>query len=291
MISAIEHFLSWLLDEKGYSRHTVEGYRHDILEFSRFCGNPGDPAPIDGTMVRSFVGSLYAVNSSASVARKLSALRTFFRYLLRNRRVTSDPLVGIVGPKLNRSIPSFLTVDEVFSLLEAPVMTDRYCRRDRAIMEVLYSTGMRVSELVGGNLTDYDIAAGMVRVRGKGNKERVIPFGRAAAEAIQQYLSERESLIIARLNRGLEAEREALFLNGRGTRLTARSVERFLESIRPARRHRGAGHPARPAAFLCHPPARNGSGPAHRPGTARTCESVDHPEVYPPQHRPSHQGL
>jgi integrase/recombinase XerC len=228
MIAALDRFLDWLLVEKGYSPHTLAGYRRDILEFDRSCGSPGSPALVDRDMVHSFVGSLYASNSSASVARKLSALRTFFRFLLREKLVSVDPLAGIVGPKLDRTLPVFLTVDEVFSLLEAPIASDRFWRRDRAIMEMLYATGMRVSELTGGNTRDFDGNAGMVRVRGKGNKERIIPFGRAAGEALRHYLPEREALIIARVSRGLPPETEALFLNGRGTRLTVRSVERML---------------------------------------------------------------
>jgi integrase/recombinase XerC len=142
--------------------------------------------------------------------------------------VGSDPIAGIAGPKLGHHIPAFLTVDEVFALLEAPMAKDRYCRRDRAMMELMYSTGMRVSELVGSNMEDFDFTAEMVRVRGKGNRERLIPFGRAAAEALRRYLPERDALIVARIARGQEAERKALFLNGRGTRLTARSVERSI---------------------------------------------------------------
>jgi len=226
----IERFIAWLLVEKGYSPHTIDAYQRDILEFHRFCGDAVQPEAITPVMVRAFVGSLYGGNAGASVARKLSALRTFFRYLQRHKVVGSDPLLGVAGPKLGHHIPAFLTVDEVFSLLEAPTASDRYCRRDRAVMEMLYSTGMRVSELVAGNSEDFDLAGEMVRVRGKGNKERLIPFGTAAKEALLQYLPERETLTLARLGRGLAAERRALFLNGQGTRLTARSVERFIQS-------------------------------------------------------------
>lgn len=228
MTAYIERFLVWILVERGYSRHTAESYQRDILEFQRHCGEDLDVQSITNTHVQAFVGSLYTGNASASVARKLSSLRTFFRFLQREKVIAADPVSGVAGPKLGRNIPSFLTVDEVFSLLEAPVATDRYWRRDRAILELLYATGMRVSELVGGNLEDIDWDAELVRVRGKGNKERMIPFGRAAHEMLQQYLPERESLIVARIQRGRKAERQALFLNGQGTRLSVRSVERFL---------------------------------------------------------------
>ena len=229
MTASIERFVAWLLVEKGYSPHTASGYQRDVREFHRFCGNATLPQSITAAMVRSFVGSLYAGNAGSSVARKLSALRTFFRYLQREQVIETDPLVGVASPKLGHPIPAFLTVDEVFSLLEAPVAKDRYFRRDRAVMEMIYSTGMRVSELVAGNLEDFDLIGEMVRVRGKGNKERLVPFGVAAKEALQQYLPEREALTIARINRGLAPERRALFLNGQGTRLTARSVERCFQ--------------------------------------------------------------
>lgn len=228
MTDYIEQFITWLLVEKGYSPHTALGYRRDLVEFQRFCGTIPDPGAITAQLVQSFVGSLYAVNASASVARKLSSLRSFFKYLQREGVVGTDPISGIAGPKLGQHIPAFLTVDEVFALLEAPMAKDRYRRRDRAIMELMYSTGMRVSELIGSNMEDFDFTAEMVRVRGKGNRERLIPFGRAAAEALRVYLPERDGLIVARMARGQEAERKALFLNGRGTRLTARSVERSI---------------------------------------------------------------
>lgn len=230
MTGLVERFTTWLLVEKGYSPHTIDGYRRDLLEFLRHCGGNSTPESISPTVVQSFVGSLYTRNASASVARKLSALRTFFRFLQREGVLASDPVVGVAGPKQGRHIPAFLTVDEVFALLEAPVSSDRYWRRDRAFLEMLYATGMRVSELVGCNQEDLDLAGEMVRVRGKGNKERVIPFGRASREALKQYLPERESLSRARVQRGKPAEMQAVFLNGQGGRLSVRSVERLIQT-------------------------------------------------------------
>ncbi|MDR2550840.1 MAG: tyrosine recombinase XerC [Desulfobulbus sp.] len=229
MTGQIERFVTWLLAEKGYSPHTADSYRFDIVEFFRFCGEDADCSAITGAQVEAFVGSLYAVNASASVARKLSALRTFFRFLRREKIIVADPVAGVAGPKLGQHIPAFLTVDEVFALLEAPVASDRFWRRDRAMLEMLYATGMRVSELVGCNMDDIDFAAEMVRVRGKGNKERLVPFGRMAGEALALYRPERDNLTVARIQRGREPEREALFLNGQGSRLSARSVERSIQ--------------------------------------------------------------
>jgi integrase/recombinase XerC len=229
MTGQIERFVTWLLVEKGYSSHTADSYRFDIVEFSRFCGEGAEPAAITAEQVQAFVGSLYPVNAGASVARKLSASRTFFRFLRREKIIDADPVAGIAGPKLGQHMPSFLTVDEVFALLEAPAAVDRFQRRDRAMLELLYATGMRVSELVGCNLNDIDCAAEMVKVRGKGNKERLVPFGRMAGEALARYWPERDNLIVARIRRGREPERDALFLNGQGSRLSARSVERSIQ--------------------------------------------------------------
>ncbi|WP_275889039.1 tyrosine recombinase XerC [Desulfobulbus rhabdoformis] len=230
MSRLVQQFVSWLLVEKGYSPHTADGYQRDIVDFYQFAGETLVPADMTSQLVQSYVGSLYGRNAAASVARKLSALRTFFRFLKREGVLSVDPLAGVAGPKQGQHIPAFLTVDEVFALLEAPVVSDRYWRRDRALLEMLYATGMRVSELVGSNLEDLDLVAEMVRVRGKGNKERIVPFGRAAHEAIEQYLPERESLILARANRGKPLEREAVFLNGQGSRLSVRSVERSISN-------------------------------------------------------------
>lgn len=224
----IPAFTAWLQTEKNYSPHTVEAYLSDLSEFFQFCGTEIEPAACSPALLRSFVGSLYGRNAASSVARKLSALRTFFRFLQRERIFEADPLAGVAGPKLSRHIPAFLTVDEVFALLEAPGPQDSFFRRDRAIMECLYSTGMRVSELTASNREDYDFDAEMVRVLGKGNKERLIPFGSTAREALVQYEAERSQVELACAARNKPWAREAMFLSGRGTRLTSRSIERII---------------------------------------------------------------
>ncbi len=221
-------FINWLTVEKGYSPHTVSGYHRDVREFLETVGPVTDLGQIGGQEVQRFVASLYGTNASASVARKLSALRTFFRFLSRVGILDHDPLAGIANPRLARYIPTFLTVDEVFTLLEEPGPQDRFGDRDRALMELMYSTGMRVSEIVSRNMADLDFESMVVTVRGKGNKERIVPFGNAAAEALGRWFKQREGLIMGRLSRGQAAEKEALFLNSRGTRLTARSVERII---------------------------------------------------------------
>lgn len=231
MEALISDFLRWLTHEKGYSRHTISGYRHDLLEFAASLPAGGHTIEaIDNPTVRQFVAGLHGINNAATVARKLSALRSFFHFLKRRKKIATDPMTGISGPQIHQQIPVFLTVDEVFLLLEAPGEQDRYPDRDRAILELLYSTGIRVAELVSRNLDDLDFATGMLKVRGKGNKERLVPVGRPARESVLAWLPSRQQLTMDRASRGLEPDRQALFLNHRGSRLTSRSVERLVQS-------------------------------------------------------------
>ncbi len=230
MLKALDLFTRWLTTEKGYSEHTVSGYRRDLLEFLNLLGDNITPDMVSAGHIRAFIVSLHDHNSSGSVARKLSALRTFFRFAVRRGIVVSDPLVGISGPKAGRFIPVFLTVDETFALLEEPRSEDTYMHRDRAILELLYSTGMRVSELVSRDVDDLDFVLEVLRVRGKGNKERLVPVGSPAIEAVKNWLPHRLQLIQERAGRGRSIEQLALFLNGRGSRLSARSVERTVKA-------------------------------------------------------------
>ena len=223
----IDGFARWLLVEKGYSNHTVDGYCRDLAEFAEHA-KVESPDRIDTSMVRSFVYSLASRNKSTSVARKLSALRTFFRFLLRERVLASNPVLPIAMPRHERYMPAFLTVDEVFALLETPGGTDTFALRDRAILEMLYSTGVRVAELVRLDLTSLDLSEETVLVIGKGNKERMLPVGSPAVEAIRAYLPQRQLLSGNRGRRGRDVEKVALFLNNRGQRLTTRSVERLV---------------------------------------------------------------
>ncbi len=228
MQESIAVFKSWLENEKGYSDHTISGYCRDLTEFSSTFANTKKPSEVDNNDIRTFVSSLHIKNNGATVSRKLSALRTFFRFLIREGKITDNPLTGISGPKSGRSIPVFLTVDEVFSLLESPNSTDSFRGRDRAILEVLYSTGVRVAELVSRDIEDLDFESEMLRVTGKGNKERIVPVGRPAVEAIVAWLPERETIINKPKAKGSRDKQKAIFINSRGGRLTTRSVERFV---------------------------------------------------------------
>lgn len=224
----IKQFSVWLSVEKGYSPHTVSSYLRDLGEFSGFAGKGVIASDIDSKIVRAYVFFLNRKNRSSSVARKLSSLRTFFRFLIREQVIESDPVASISSPKLGSYMPVFLSVDEVFSLMEAPGDNDTFKERDLAVLELLYSTGIRVSELVSLNMNRLDFDSRMVTVTGKGNKDRLVPMGRPAVEALSAYFPQRDILISQRIKRGKKAEREALFLNGRGSRLTSRSVERLV---------------------------------------------------------------
>jgi len=224
----IERFCSWLSDEKGYSPHTVSGYRRDLLEFGAGAGLETAVQDIDSRTIRNYVYSLNLKNKSSSVARKLSALRTFFRFLEAEEVVRLNPMAHIAMPKQEQHMPVFLTVDEVFALLECPGPDETFGPRDRAMLELLYSTGMRVSELVACNMANLDLESEMVRVRGKGNKERLVPFGKPAVKALHEYFPHRETQLRISMQQGRKYDREAVFLNSRGSRLTSRSVERMI---------------------------------------------------------------
>ncbi|KGO34086.1 recombinase XerC [Desulfobulbus sp. Tol-SR] len=230
MQQCIPLFIRWLETEKGYSPHTVSGYRHDLVEFAATLGGDRSVSSLTPAAIRTYVVSLHRTNGAATVCRKLSALRTFVRFLLREKILAADPLTGIVGPKVPRSIPVFLTVDETFLLLDMPGSRDTFPTRDRAILELLYSTGMRVSELVSRDVADLDFAEEVLRVRGKGSKERLVPVGRPAIEAVGNWLPQRDVLLAERAGRNRAVDAAPLFLNGRGSRLTSRSIERMVRS-------------------------------------------------------------
>jgi integrase/recombinase XerC len=224
----LARFVEWLDVEKGYSPHTLTNYQRDVDDFLAFAEEPPDLAALDPLFVRSYVYHLNSRCKSSSVARKLSALRTFFRFLLREKIVASDPFSHVSMPKQGKYIPVFLTVDEVFSLLEAPDGRDTFAMRDRAILELLYATGMRVAELAGLNIDRVDFQEGMVKITGKGNKERLVPMGDPALDMLNQYLPQRRDLTAARVKRGNKPEKDAVFLNVRGGRITTRSIERLV---------------------------------------------------------------
>jgi integrase/recombinase XerC len=214
----IEQFFYYLKAERGVSPHTLRAYTEDLHDFQTFSDK--NPKDIDNLDIRSFLASLHHKKlKKTSISRKLATIRSFFKYLHREGYVPKNPARLVSTPKIPKTLPKFLTIDETFSLLEKPQGETFRPARDRAILELLYSSGLRVSELTSLDISDLDIKESLTRVKGKGMKERIIPIGSKAMEAIQNYLTERISL---------KKKSQALFLNNRGGRLTQRSVRRIV---------------------------------------------------------------
>lgn len=240
----LQSFLEYLRLNRNASPHTARAYESDLSQFiiflRRYRGRArGElrPADFDHRAVRGFMAELYQRgHARASAARKLAAIRTFARYLRRERWLNSDPGALVGTPKLERKIPVHLGIEEMERLLEGPDASRPLGRRDRAILELFYASGLRLSELVGLDLNDVSLSSRRVRVLGKGGKERIVPFNRTAADAIKAYLKDRDGLVKdqasgpARSVKGRVGREpaEALFVNWRGGRLSTRSVDRLV---------------------------------------------------------------
>ena len=225
MQSWLDLFQRYLTDERNLSPHTSRAYVRDIREFKEFCTRQGldddrDLQRVDALLLRRFLAELLRRNQRSSIARKLSSLRMFFRYLVRENLLPASPAEELSTPKLNRYLPRTLSVDEAHTLLENVRERSRLGLRDQAIFELLYSSGLRISELTGLDVEQLDLQENLVRVVGKGRKERIVPVGRKAAAALRAYLEVRSDA----------AATGPLFLNARGGRLTARSVQRHLKT-------------------------------------------------------------
>jgi integrase/recombinase XerC len=222
----LREFLSFLRLNRNASAHTVAAYDSDVSQFVVFAaehlGRKQDalrPADLELPVVRAFMAELYRQRlSRATVARKLSALRAFVRYLRREGWIDSDPVALAAAPKREQKVPAHLSIEEMSRLLETPDVSTPLGRRDRAMLELFYASGLRLSELVGLDLEDVNLSARMVRVMGKGAKERLVPFNQSTTAAVKAWLKDRGAL-----TRG-----GALFVNARGGRLTGRSVQRLL---------------------------------------------------------------
>lgn len=225
----LEAFERYMSVEKNLSPHTRRNYSHDLRHFGQFL-QQRHPRPdvkaIDSAAIRSYLGTLYKRNKKSSVARKLSSLRAFFAFLLRKGMVDRNPAAAVATPRLEKHMPSFLSIDEMFALLKMPDESTLAGARDRAIMETLYSSGLRVSELVGMNEDALDANLGIIRVMGKGKKERVVPVGSTALDALHRY---REAKGRPGTLSGAACPDRPLFQNARGGRLTARSVGRIID--------------------------------------------------------------
>lgn len=241
--SLMERFLEVLAVEKGYSDNTIRAYGRDLAEFFTYAANSEEgksdsekkpsihPGSIDNILIRGYLGFLYRKNNKkSSIARKLSALRTFLRYLIKNGVIEESPADSVLTPKQEKGIPRHLTVDDMFRLLDS-IKTDNLLGvRNRAIFETLYTTGMRVSEIAGLNVRDVDVPRLIIRVHGKGNKQRIVPVGRKAMHAIQSYRS-RLKMEMVSVGEHVSDNDAPLFLNKDGGRLSTRSIRRILDKI------------------------------------------------------------
>lgn len=248
----VETFLEQLQWERNLAPRTVAAYRREVLGFVAFAASElarESPAAVTPNDVRAWLAHLHGRRLSArSVERSLAALRTYFAYLLDEGAAASNPARAVPHPRRERRVPEVVTLDAVESLIEGAPDTASG-RRDRALFELLYGAGLRVGELVGLDLGDVQLGARLVRVRGKGRRERIVPFGRRAAEAISAYLPDRARWRARRPADGSEP----LFVNPRGGRLTDRSVRRRLDAAvaRTAAVHRLHPHALRHA-FATH---------------------------------------
>jgi integrase/recombinase XerC len=234
MDELIERYIHYLQYERNASPHTVRNYRSDLVQFRDFLAQ-GQPdakvslKSIDALRIRGFLAFLFEQEKKkTSIARKLAAVRAFFKFLSRERELAENPAAVVSTPKLARTLPRIMTEEEMNDFLDrvgqAAQSGDPALVRDRAILELLYASGLRVSELTGLDLRNVNFGDGIVLVRGKGDKERIVPFGSKAREAIMAYLPAREKILHER-----KTASPALFLNARGGRLTPRSVDRLLK--------------------------------------------------------------
>jgi len=264
MLQAIEKYLTYLRSVRNSSPHTVLNYGKDLQQFAAYLAPPGEKIPalakISHQIIREYIGYLHSQGlQKSSIARKLASLRSFFKYCVREGMLKENPARLVPTPKLPKRIPSVLSAEEMNGFLnqlaapEKPVDAKLLpgasgetgpgkratpgeegllLKRDRALLELLYAAGLRVSELTGLNLVDMDRHEKMLRVRGKGDKERIVPYGGKAQEALEAYWPVREQLLLqsgpGRRRRG-PAHSEAIFLNYAGRRLTQRSVGRIVK--------------------------------------------------------------
>ncbi|HXG51196.1 MAG TPA: site-specific tyrosine recombinase/integron integrase [candidate division Zixibacteria bacterium] len=236
MKDLVEKFARYLEIERRVSPHTLRSYLSDLAQFEEFLtgiepGRPVDLRRVDLDVARAYLASLAKSRKKSSLGRKAAALKSFFRYLVESGALDADPLLLLGSPKQGKPLPAFLSVDDVFRLLGG--LKDRGFpdARDRAILETLYSTGVRVSELAGLDWRDVDFDLGIVRVVGKGSKERIVPIGEVALRALRDYAAEE----CRRWNRPCSSQ-NPIFLNRFGKRLTTRSIARVV-----AKRLKAAG--------------------------------------------------
>ncbi len=220
----IQDFTIYLQTERAVSPHTLAAYGSDLAQLLSFAvaekGEEVSADEVDHLLLRRYLAGLAKDTKKSSIGRKLAAIRSFFRYLVRRGILARNPAELIATPKKEQRLPFHLDIDQATTLMEAPGGEQKYALRDRALLELLYSSGLRVSELTCLNIGELDLATGMVRVTGKGGKERIVPVGSRALEAVREYLEQREDHPV----------NGALFLNTRGERINRRSVARVVDT-------------------------------------------------------------
>lgn len=237
MEKLIEQFLEHLRYERNVSAHTLRNYASDLEQFLDFLApldqasgkrNTPDISEIEHLTIREWLASLHAAQKTkASIARKLAALRTFFQFLVREGVVELNPAKLVSTPRLEKKLPKHLSIEEAIRFIESPDEETDLGKRDRAMLELMYATGVRVAELTTLNLADVDFGNQLIRVTGKRRKQRIVPFGDPAGVAIRNYLTVRDKFLLnAPISKRNE---EALFLNYQGTRITTRSVGRMVD--------------------------------------------------------------
>ena len=224
MQKKIEAFIDHLQYERNASPHTLDAYRRNLLQFYAHMQETGISfSRIDNMAIRSFMATLYRKQEKKStIARKLAALRSFFQFCVQKKWLKDNPAKVVATPRQDKHVPSFLSEEEMTALLDVPDTRRPLDLRDKALLELLYATGLRVSELVGLDWEDINFEERLLRVRGKGKKERLVPYGRTAEDSLHAYFRIRPALSQDRV------DETAVFLNYRGQRLSARSVQRIV---------------------------------------------------------------
>jgi integrase/recombinase XerC len=242
----IDAFAQYLADERRASPRTVETYIRDLRSFLGYVrdqGLPADARKLDIVALRGFLSSLFGSNQASTMKKKVSAVRSFFKFLVKRQVIEHNPASGLRSPKIAKSLPRFLTVDQAFRVMDAPPKEDKRAKplkmRDQALLETLYGTGVRVSELAGMNVDHCDFTASEVRVLGKGGKERIVPLGKTAVVAIRAYLPERGGL----LEKAKQGDPDALWLSQGGRRLSVRQVQNVVRRHGTLGAGRGDLHP------------------------------------------------
>jgi len=217
--NSIESFIDYLTIERGLSPNTLQAYRRDLCQFRDWLKK--EFLQVDSALIGNYLATLRKKgNKSRTLNRKLSVMRMFYKFLYTEGKTDHNPVEGVSSPRLGRKIPSFLSEKEVEALLEAPPIDEQYGSRDRAILEVVYGAGLRISELINLNLTDLNLKGGWVKVLGKGSKERIVPLGREACRWVRIYLRKRRTETTDKLS---------LFCNRYGKRLSRQACWKIIK--------------------------------------------------------------